>query len=213
VNLTQFMLGYKRNQEWKNFRIDFDAELFYAPGPMVGNESNADYNELRPNAKNQYIYAKAALRYFQNLPMSFTMTAWIRGQLSSQNLLPSEQFGIGGYDTVRGYDERQLSMDTAFVGNLEFRTPAISMITMLRNCPAKDALQFLGFIDYGYGKNHNLFEGEPLSAYLLSIGPGVRYTFDPYLAIRADYGVKLHHLAYADDFEAGELHFSVTASY
>lgn len=213
VNLSQFMLQYKRNHEWSDWRIDYEAQIYYSPGALFENQSDADYEALRAGAKNKYVYGKAAFRYFQRLPKHFTVDIWLRGQLASGNLLPSEQFGIGGFDTVRGYDERQLSMDTAFVGNLEVRSPAFSLISMIRRFPMRDALQFLAFVDYGYGRNHNLFEGEPLDAYLLGIGPGLRYTLDPYIAVRLDYGFRLHHLAAFPRFETGEIHFSVTASY
>lgn len=212
VNLSQFVFEYKSHQEGKSARFDFDVQLFYSPGALFPHQSNADFDSLRKGAKNRWGYGKGSIRYLQNLPKQFTMTAWIQGQYSSANLLPSEQFGIGGYATVRGYDERQLNMDNAFLSSLEFRSPLIPMVSMLRSSPVKDALQFLAFIDYGWGGNRNLLPGEPKTTYLLGAGPGVRYTLDPYLAARLDWGIKLHK---RELFTGGnsEVHFSVTMSY
>jgi hemolysin activation/secretion protein len=212
VNLSQFALEYKRHREFKSARFDFDVQVFYSPGAIFPQQSNEDFESLRKDAKNHWIYGKGSIRYFQLLPQEFTMTLWLQAQGSSANLLPSEQFGIGGYATVRGYDERQLNMDNAFLSSVEFRSPLIPMIAMIRSFPMKDALQFLAFIDYGWGKNKNLFPGEPLSSYLLSVGPGIRYTLDPYLAARLDWGIKLHKKKI---FSGGgsEIHFSLTMSY
>jgi hemolysin activation/secretion protein len=212
VNLSQFVFEYKRNLEKPSYRIDMEASLFYSPGELLNHETTADYSSLRPGAKSDYVYAKGLFRYLLRMPKEFTMNLWLRGQLASQNLLPSEQFGIGGYDTVRGYDERQLTMDMAFLSSLEFRTPPFSFISFIRRHPIKDALQFLAFVDYGYGKNHNLYPGEPLASYLLGIGPGLRYTLDPYVSLRLDYGFKLHHEAVFTGVD-GLVHFNLTASY
>lgn len=44
--------------------------------------------------------------------------ARFRGQLASTNLLPSEQMGLGGYNSVRGYLERQVNVDNGLIVNL-----------------------------------------------------------------------------------------------
>jgi hemolysin activation/secretion protein len=212
VNLSQFMIEYKSQQEGKAARFDFDLQLFCSPGPLFPNQTNVDFSSLRRGAKNRWFYGKGSMRYFQNLPKEFSMTLWLQGQYASASLLPSEQFGIGGYATVRGYDERQLNMDNAFLSSLELRSPRIPVVSMLRSSPAKDGLQFLAFIDYGWGSNRTSLAGEPSPEYLLGAGPGIRYTLDPYLAARLDWGIKLHK---KEIFTGGdsEVHFSVTLSY
>ena len=54
----------------------------------------------------------------------------------------------------------------------------------------RDAFQLVAFLDYGFGHNKSLFAGEPQTAYLFSIGPGCRYTYDPWVAVRADYAIQ-----------------------
>ncbi len=76
--------------------------------------------------------------------------------------------------------------------NAEARTPPISLISMIRRRPMKDAIQFLAFVDYGYGRNHNAIVQEPSPDFLIGAGPGLRYTLDPYVAVRLDWGFKLH---------------------
>lgn len=192
VNLSQFVYELKVGKEWKRCRLEFTGDVFYSPGDLLPDESNADYEALRPGAKNTWVYGRASIRYTQRLPMDFALMFWARGQYSSDALLPSEQLGIGGFDTVRGYDENQLTMDNGFIGNFEMRTLPIQMISYIRRFPMKDALQFLVFFDYGIGSNHAKLPGEPSHAYLMSAGPGIRYTLDPYFTARLDWGIKLH---------------------
>lgn len=212
TNLTQFMVGYKRHQEFKTARFDIDLQAFGSPGKILPNESNADYNKLRAGARNEWLYLRGMVRYLQAFPKGFEVSVWLQGQWASAKLLPSEQFGLGGYATVRGYDERQLSMDNAFLANFELRSPLIPLVTMLRAKAAKDALQFLGFIDYGWGCNNNTIETVPTYDYLLGVGPGLRYTLDPYLSLRLDWGFKLHQQAIFTG-GASEIHFNVNLSY
>lgn len=67
-------------------------------------------------------------------------------------------------------------------------------------------------IDSGWGTNHKTIPGEPQPDFLLSTGPGVRYTLDPYFSARLDWGIKLHQQAV---FTGGGsmLHFNATFSY
>ena len=214
VNVSQLVAEYRLWREWPTRRVEITTQAYWSPGEILPHESNSDYNRLRPGAVNQWIYGRTTFRYLERLPMGFTFSFWARGQYSSQNLLPSEQMGIGGYSTVRGYDENQLTMDRAFIANVEFRTPAIPIIAMVRKYPVKDGLQFLLFADYGMGNNHNAIGTQHIleSDYLLGVGPGIRYTLDPYLSARLDWGIRLHNQT---DFygDISMIHFSTIFSY
>lgn len=213
VNLTQFMGSYDATYQGDSFKLNFVGELFWSPGKMVGDESNSDYQKLRPGAVNHWVYAKAGFGYLQRLPAAFALWFLARGQLSSQTLLPTEQFGIGGWDTVRGYHERELNVDNAIIGNWEIRTPPIGIAKHIPRCRSlKDALQFIAFVDYGLGTNKVPIPFEPKIQYIWGAGPGVRYTLDPYLTLRFDWGIKLHK---KETFTGGSsmAHFSAIASY
>lgn len=212
LNLTQFVMEYKRHQEVRTARFDYDLQAYYSPGEILPHQEDARFNKLRNGARNNWFYMKGSFRYLQALPKNFQLSLWMQGQWTSASLLPSEQFGLGGYSSVRGYDERQLSMDSAFLSSLEIRSPLIPLVTMFRSTPAKDALQFLGFLDYGWGHNNHSVATEPNMSYLLGIGPGLRYTLDPYVSVRLDWGIKLHNAALFTG-GASEVHFNVNLSY
>ncbi len=211
VNLSQFTLRYGGDFGKNEWQIAFDGELFFSPGDLLGDESNADYSALRPEAKNHWLYAKALFKFFQRLPQSFALSLIARGQISSQNLLPSEQIGLGGFDSVRGYDERELNYDGGIILNGEILTPTFRLFSNLWEKLPRDTLQFLGFVDFGYGGNHNAIPGEKKRDYLIGIGPGMRYLIDPWITARLDLGIKLHH---ESTFSGGNAmwYFSFTGS-
>ena len=65
------------------------------------------------------------------------------------------QIGIGGFSTVRGYEERQLNTDDGFILNTEIRTPFLPCFPKSWGRKEySEGLQFLVFLDYGYGRNH-----------------------------------------------------------
>lgn len=118
--------------------------------------------------------------------------AW---QGSPDALIPGEQFGLGGAQSVRGYEERELSGDTGVQGSLEFRSAEL----LQRWAPGPAGLSPAGeqdsqlyalmFVDAGWLHNNlatpclnGLF-----SCYLSSYGAGLRYTHARW-QLRLDWG-------------------------
>lgn len=210
VNLTQLVLGYQA--KWGNKRnvLEGGIEVLCSPVAWLPNQTNADFGSLRPSAKHEWTYATAFVKFQQPLPRDFSYEVFIRGQMSSQVLLPSEQLPLGGYGSIRGYDVRQFNADAGFFANIEFHSPGFSVIR--RKQPHKDNLYFLVFLDGGYGIDKVPVPEIKPHEYLIGIGPGVRYSLDSYLTARCDWGIKLHH---QDGFTGGGsmVYFSVIGSF
>jgi len=206
VNLTQLAFGYNGAYDSEYWKTSLSLELYWSPGRCLSDQSNRAYQNARPFSKNHYLYGRLTFAPILRLPKDFSFLLTIRGQVSTTNLLPSEQYGLGGYNTVRGYEERQVNVDQAFLCSTELRSPPLSFIGKKN---FKDILQFLLFLDYGLGRNNRLLEHEKKSLYLLSFGPGVRYDITPYINFRWDFGVQLKKL----DSRGFRSHFSLVASY
>lgn len=211
VNLTQIVAGYNGTYEDDWAKTTFLIEGFWSPGQWIADQTFADYQTLRVGSNPHYAYARASFANITRLPQEFSFSLLCKWQISDRNLLPSEQLGIGGYNTVRGYEERQLNEDDGFILTGELRTPVIKLFNRIGKHKISDALQFLVFMDYGYGTEHELLVGEPKFQYLWSVGPGLRYDIAPYLSARLDWGIKLHR----DGFGGGDsrIHFGIIASY
>jgi len=218
-NLTQLYGNYTITDSFKNNDISFSIDAYGSPMEWLPNQSNADYEQLRPNSKNRYFYTSVTFSEVYTIPKVGSVSVLLRGQVSNDTLPPTELFSLGGYNTVRGYHECEYNTDNGFIGNLEFRTP-----WMKWGMPVGELL-FLAFFDYGIG--HDWFVPKmvgvptpPHTQYLMGVGPGFRYRINPYLQARLDYGFKLHHLFTGDSAPVrqltlgfGQFHVGLLVSY
>ena len=74
------------------------------------------------------------------LPAGFLINTTASGQLSDSSLFVSEQFSLGGFDTVRGYDYREVSRDEGYLINLELRSPMLDSRDVLPKLTCKAEL-------------------------------------------------------------------------
>lgn len=199
ANISQFLVEYLLGYQKESHKTAFKTSLYFSPAKMVSDQTQLDFESLRPFARPKYVYGRLYLSQYVAMPREFSFVGTFRAQASSANLLPSEQCGLGGYDTVRGYEERVINRDNALLLNLEFRSPLLK------------GFEFLSFIDYGIGHNHKLVPGESYTTFLASMGPGIRYNFKSNISARLDWGIKLHRLPQDDLWS--RLHFSIVAAY
>ncbi|MFA6119654.1 MAG: ShlB/FhaC/HecB family hemolysin secretion/activation protein [Parachlamydiales bacterium] len=207
VNLTQFLLSYKLSSYFNICETDLILELYSSFGQLIPDEQNYRYRVYRSFAKNRYVYGKGFLSNLFYLPKDFLFSLMLTAQLANENLLPSETLGIGGYNTVRGYYEREINTDSGVIVNAEIRSPSASFLPGKR-----DSFQLLAFLDYGLGSLHTAKSFEEKTKYLLSCGPGIRYSINTYLAARLDWGIRIKNSEIPSQ-EKSLLHFSVNLSY
>jgi hemolysin activation/secretion protein len=213
VNLLQFLLGYKGKYHPGNNVFDYDVQIVGSPGRWLPDQTNADFNSLRPGADNKWVYNRFYLSYLQALPANFLIYLSSRGQITPSALLPSEQLGIGGYDTVRGFEQRAFNADNGIIMNFEFRLPYFGFLYKERDDDRiRDKMQFFGFADFGWGSNVKDIEGQKNNAALLGVGPGFRFTVGTHVSIRVDYGFRLVTNSFVGG-QGGRLHFSALLSY
>ncbi len=199
VNLTQFCLGYR----WQN-AVMLQVETYFSPFSWLPNQTNSVYDDLRPHSRVEYIYAKLACGYTYVMSKNLSFSFLLRGQGSSGALLPSEQFGLGGYNTVRGYEENDFLADNALCFGTEMRFYSASFFK-------RDKLEALIFNDMGGGRNYDPQVESTKQQFLWSIGPGIRYGIGTYVQFRLDYGFCLHQIF--DENRLGRAHIGFTASY
>jgi hemolysin activation/secretion protein len=111
-------------------------------------------------------------------------------QLTPNSLLPSQQFVIGGGQTLRGYRQNARSGDNGFRFSLEDR------IAIQRDSLGAPVLQLVPFVDLGtvwnQSSNPNLL---PKQKFLAAGGLGVIFEPIPRLTIRLDYAVPFTKLS------------------
>ena len=189
-NVFQLTAGYSGNIPDPLGSTSFEIAGFYSPGGLGTLNDQDTYSQIRANADPDYGYGKLNLKRGFVLPLNFSLTGAFNGQVTTSNLMPTEQYGLGGYNTVRGYDERVANGDNAWVVNVEFRTPPGSIAKIFDNQEIEDRIQFLGFWDYGFVGFNNAQPGQS-STYLMGVGPGLRYNIDRFLSVQFDWGFQL----------------------
>ena len=178
--------------------------LFMSPGGIGGFNHDSDFSAQRTGAKSDYEYAQVNFTRIQKLPRQYTLILTTVGQYSPDRLLPSEQFGLGGAASVRGYDERLANGDDGISGQLELRTPSLHLLDKI-----PDKTQFLVFVDAGRDWEHNPIPGE-VDYTFASVGPGLRMNIGKHGTIKADYGFQLERVS---GTRSGRPHISAILSF
>ena len=109
-------------------------------------------------------------------------------QLASEALVPLQQFGVGGIDSVRGYRQDALLGDNAVFASGEIRLP------IYRNSKQNLLLQVTPFVDFGTTWDSEIrFNDQNLakSDTLASVGLGLRLQLSNRLTARFDWGIPL----------------------
>lgn len=123
-------------------------------------------------------------------------------QISDRNLVPLEQFGIGGSNSVRGYRQDATLTDSGVQLTTEVRVP-IARVPKING-----VLQLAPFIDVGRGWNNR--DPQPETKTLLGTGLGLLWRHGNNFSARLDWGYPL--IERADDrsnWQENGIYFSV----
>ncbi|MCW6035974.1 BamA/TamA family outer membrane protein [Spirulina subsalsa FACHB-351] len=130
-------------------------------------------------------------------------TLIVRGnvQWGDRPLVPSEQLGMGGFGTVRGYRQDTLLTDHGISGTVEWQFP------VLRLPQAPSVLVVAPFVDFGLGWNQG---STPDRNTLASVGLGLQWLMSDRLVARLDWGIPLTSPSSSQrTWQENGLHFSI----
>jgi hemolysin activation/secretion protein len=164
---------------------DGSANLGYArniPGGSNGSEEDFARPGIRQGADPEY----SLWRYGGNLSLRLFEQWQLRGELNGQwtrdLLVPGEQFGIGGADSVRGFGERAVAGDTGVRGSLELLTPNLAGALGFDNFVTR----LLIFADAGEVRQNQPQPGELQRDGIASYGLGLRMSIGRTVSARVD---------------------------
>ncbi|HIK08260.1 MAG TPA: ShlB/FhaC/HecB family hemolysin secretion/activation protein [Trichormus sp. M33_DOE_039] len=139
-----------------------------------------------PVPDGQFFSWLAQFQRVQRLNQDNLLIAQAEIQLTPNALLPSQQFVVGGGQSVRGYRQNVRAADNGVRFTLEDR------ITTLRDAAGNSTLQFAPFFDLAYiwnvDTNPNTLQRQK---FLAGLGLGVLYQPTANLNIRLDYALPL----------------------
>lgn len=161
-----------------SFNGSFSANI---PGGNDGQQSDFDLTRLGATA--HYTILRGGLTFSHAFNNDWQSRVAFTGQYTRDLLIPGEQFGIGGPDTVRGYLPREAANDNGYATQLEVYTPNFSAGAGLND---KWRSRVVGFYDFGNVTRNDPLPGESEGQYLASTGVGLRLSYGKSVNLRVD---------------------------
>ncbi|WP_445291742.1 ShlB/FhaC/HecB family hemolysin secretion/activation protein [Calothrix sp. 336/3] len=194
INALRFVQEYTKRDEKQVFALRSQFSIGLGWFNSTVNKDAPDGRFLSWRGQSQYVRLLAPDTLFL-----------VRSdlQLASRALVPLEQFGVGGLQSVRGYRQDQLLTDNGFYASTEVRFP------ILRMKEIKGLLQFVPFFDFGVGWNGSGKQNPDRNAFA-SVGAGLQFQIDDRFNARLDYGIPLTDVKSGDrTLQEQGLYFSV----
>lgn len=214
ADILQFVIEYNARQTDKMGETNLSWKNFI----NIGGSGDAELGALRFGAQSSYYYTRVDLDREQDLPWGTFARGRMGAQYATTNLLQSEQMGVGGFNTVRGYPERVFLTDTGWLFSMEYYSPAFHPLAhFVPKWGKTDELRFLVFTDWGGGGPNEDNPADPFddNKVLGSVGLGLRYDLSDFFRLRLDYGVQLSNLdaAYPSEASDNQFHFGVVGTF
>jgi hemolysin activation/secretion protein len=183
ITVHPLSIGYAGVWTLKQGQADINVSAFHnIPGGDRGD--SADFNRVRAGAAASYNLLRMVASYSRALPRDWQMRLALSGQYSNDMLVPGEQFGAGGANSVRGFDEREIANDSGHMASAELYTP--NLCAGIRSGATQ--CRALTFYDIAHVTRNHPLPGELAQASIGSIGLGFRMSVDRNLALQVDYG-------------------------
>ena len=164
-------------------------------------------NNTAPIPDSEFLSWLGQIQRVQRLSSNNLLILQADVQLANDGLLSSEQFVIGGGQSLRGYRQNARAGDNGFRFSIEDR------ITLMQDQPAAELLQIAPFVDIGSIWNDSDNPNNPSlpdQRFLAGAGMGVLWQPVESLNIRLDYGVPLVDISdEGDNLQEDGFYFSL----
>ena len=133
-------------------------------------------------------------------------------RLSANPLLPMEKFEIGGFSSVRGYRENQITSDNGIIASAELRIPLTELkIPYLSEKTGEGLIQICPFFDFGHAWNTD--GPDPENNTIYSSGLGLRWFVNKQINASIYWGWAWKDIKGATDYDLQDdgFHFQVSA--
>lgn len=207
ADLVQLRLGWRsvrryRSNEYRTASWD----TYVGPGGGFSSDHNTTaFNTIRAGTSPDYIYTRARWERLWKLPSNWEFVARARGQASSERLLFSETLGFGGYDSIRGYNQRAFSGDHGWITNFELGPAQRTFCAFGK----RNALRIYGLLDLGEAYIEDPLPGESDDEFLISAGAGLRWSLGDRTNLRLDYAYGFEDSLFFDD--GGRIHLGLVS--
>ncbi len=188
-------------QEWTS-RNAFEVIAARSQFSLGIGALNATVNEDTPDSR--FFSWRGQAQWVRLLAPETLLLLRADVQLSPDELVPLEQFGLGGIESVRGYRQDALLTDSGALVSAEFRFP------IYRQPRRRLVVQLTPFIDFGTAWNLGT---NPDPNTLGSLGLGLRFQLGNITA-RLDWGIPLVNISSQEErtWQENGVYFSIVSS-
>jgi hemolysin activation/secretion protein len=148
----------------------------------------AGFDAKRYHASGSFIYLRGELSRTDEGPFGIQFFQKVQGQLAAEPLIGSEQFAVGGMDSVRGYLEAQAVGDFGLGAQLEARSPSLGKVL---GASWVTDWRFFAFLDAARAGLREPLPEQTRAFPLWSLGGGTRFSLFEHLAGALEVGVPM----------------------
>lgn len=195
TEIQQAIIEASGSFDWLLGRLATVLSLAASPGGIGNRNSDAAFQPSAdhsgtPFATARYLYARLTIGQTTPLPGSkFEARTRLIGQLSSANLLPSEQLSAAGLGAIRGYDPNSVIGSQGFLASQELWLPPLNLARRLGRA------ELGAFVEAAQVGNIDRTPTEPKWTRTAAAGLSASLTVGAWVNLRADYGWQLRALA------------------
>ena len=179
--VTYYPLAAAYAANWTGPKSTTDLNLSLTLGLNHLGSDTEQFDNKRYMAVPGFSVFRATLTREQDLPDDVQAWGSISSQISNTPLVSSEQFGLGGADSVRGYYEAEALGDYGVSLQTELRSPDLKKYLQSRLGHALHSWRFHLFADTGVAGIRDATAGQRTSSGLSSVGIGTRVNLWGYL--------------------------------
>jgi hemolysin activation/secretion protein len=185
---------------------DAFRERFTSPPPADGGVGAA-----RGVGNPYYAVYRYGVNYLRALQSDVQLRFNMTGQYSWDALVPGEQFGIGGWESLRGMLERETANDRGYRMSFEAYTPELAPLFYMDG----GRLRFLVFLDTGrvmQNKKSPPCQLTECGVNATSIGFGMRLAMRNGFSVRLDFG-RMKDAGAEGDKNDDRIHFGMSLAF
>ena len=195
VRSRPLALGYRANDKFDASEINFYATVAANISGGSDNEDE-DYDLTRLGAEADWSVFRFGGDYSYYFSNDWRFIGRLDAQVSSEPLIPGEQFGVGGMSSLRGFEERSVLGDSGTNIRLEAWAPLVYTV------------QFIGFLDFANIELEDAQIGEDDDVSPASVGLGLRWSWRQQLSLALDFGSITEGVGDQEDGDS-KTHFSL----
>jgi hypothetical protein len=204
-DITLHPVSVTYSGSWRKDVTDFNFYGGFTYHPFPGGNDNAPSNfkaargcnngsdtpsaSCTTGATAEYAIWRMGGSFTRLLPKDWTFRTSVSSQFTRNALVAGEQFGLGGANNVRGFNERAYSNDRGHQASFELYTPDLAPKLRM---DGNSHMKVLAFYDTGTLSRNLLLPGEQTGLSVDSIGLGLRLSVRDKLTFRVDYAQVKH---------------------